>query len=257
MTEAIQLKNMKIGDGMPKICVPMVGPNEKELSREAAALIEAGADMAEWRADFFENIYDVEKVQKTLEAITDILGQLPLIFTIRTKAEGGNLQISTGDYVNIIQKVSQFAQADLLDVEYLQAESQMKSLITGIHQKGGKVIVSHHNFIKTPSKEALLQILMKLEQSGGDIIKLAVMPQTFLDVCNLLKATGAMTTYHTKKPVVTMAMGELGAPSRVLGEVLGSAITFGIVEKASAPGQLPIDQLKEMLELFHQKMYRL
>ncbi len=253
MTEAVQLKNIKIGEGMPKICVPMVGKTKEELCKEAAALLEAGADMAEWRADFFADIYDMEKVRETWTAITDIFGQLPLIFTIRTKAEGGNLQISTGDYVNIIQKVSQFARETLLDVEYFREEGQMKKLIAAIHADGGKVIASSHNFSETPPREALLQMLLRLEASGGDILKLAVMPRTFLDVCSLLKVTKEMTERHTNKPVVTMAMGELGAASRILGEPLGSAITFGVVGKASAPGQLAIRQLKDMLRLFHQK----
>ena len=40
-----------------------------------------------------------------------------------------------------------------------------------------------------------------------------------------------------------MSMGKLGVISRICGEVFGSAVTFGTAGKASAPGQLPANQL--------------
>ena len=52
------------------------------------------------------------------------------------------------------------------------------------------------------------------------------------------------------QPVVTMSMSKLGAVSRITGEVFGSALTFGTVGEASAPGQIPVKQLTEYLEFF-------
>lgn len=254
MTQTVRLKNTLIGAGVPKICVPMVGTDKEELEEEARALVEAKADMAEWRADFFEGIFDENAVKETLAALIDILGQIPLIFTIRTKREGGNLQISTNDYVNINQKVSELGMADLIDVEAMGDEGKMRRLISRIHENNGKVIASNHNFECTPSRKKMLKILKHLERIGGDILKIAVMPKTLFDVWELLELTNDMTVEHTERPVVTMAMGSLGGLSRFSGEVCGSSITFGVVGKASAPGQIPIDELREMMAMFHHEV---
>lgn len=251
MTQTMRLKNVTIGEGVPKICVPMVGQTKAELEQEAMALVQAGADMAEWRADFFEGIFAPGEVRETLEALIDKLGQIPMIFTIRTSEEGGNLQISTKDYVNINQNVSQLGLADLIDVEAARHTGEMRRLIARIHQDGGKVIASSHNFSCTPERKELLKILKTLDGAGGDILKIAVTPSTLFDVWELLECTNEMTVEYTDKPVVTMSMGEKGSLSRFSGEIFGSAITFGVVGKASAPGQIPIEELRELMSMFH------
>lgn len=72
------------------------------------------------------------------------------------------------------------------------------------------------------------------------------MPQKPEDVLKLLTAT-----VHAREtglaPVITMSMSKMGAISRVCGQVFGSAVTFATVEAASAPGQMQIDELRQML----------
>lgn len=67
----------------------------------------------------------------------------------------------------------------------------------------------------------------------------------------LWSATEEMYTNHAKKPIVTMSMSGLGAVSRIAGEPFGSAITFGSAGKASAPGQIPVEDLRKVLEILH------
>ncbi|MGI6070359.1 MAG: type I 3-dehydroquinate dehydratase [Blautia sp.] len=251
MTRSVRLKNILVGEGLPKICVPMVGVDKEELCREAEALVAAGADMAEWRADFFSGLFDQSAVEDILKTIAGILEQIPIIFTIRTAREGSELQISTEDYVNINQKVSELGIADLIDVEALTEEGKMRRLINRIHENGGKVIASSHNFTAAPPKKELFKLMQKLDKAGGDILKIAVMPKTLFDVWELLEATNDMTVEYTEKPVVTMAMGDMGGLSRFSGELFGSSITFGVVGKASAPGQIPIEELRELMGIFH------
>ena len=90
--------------------------------------------------------------------------------------------------------------------------------------------------------------LEKMEQLGADICKVAVMPHTPEDVLTLLSATEERARV-SGVPLITMAMGPLGTVSRVCGELVGSCLTFGTLGAASAPGQLPAQQLAEMLEL--------
>ena len=98
----------------------------------------------------------------------------------------------------------------------------------------------------------MLLYLEEMNQSGADILKLAVMPQNNEDVLSLLKVTDIAQRRFAPKLIVTMSMGKYGMVSRILGEIYGSVITFGLNETASAPGQIPYDKLNKMLEMIHE-----
>ena len=98
MTKPIQIKNLTIGAGIPKICVPLTGTTREKICQEAEDAKKAAADLVEWRADFFEELMNPEACQNVLEALAEILGETPLLFTIRTSEEGGNITISLEDY---------------------------------------------------------------------------------------------------------------------------------------------------------------
>ena len=89
MTKPIQIKNLTIGAGIPKICVPLTGTTREKICQEAEDAKKAAADLVEWRADFFEELMNPEACQNVLEALAEILGETPLLFTIRTSEEGG------------------------------------------------------------------------------------------------------------------------------------------------------------------------
>ena len=115
------------------------------------------------------------------------------------------------------------------------------------------MIASNHHFHETPAQETLLEILTKMDQMGADILKIAVMPQSRKDVLTLLSATEEMDL-RTAKPLITMSMGPVGMISRLCGELFGSALTFGTVGKASAPGQIDAKDLASVLQLIHKSM---
>lgn len=246
--KSIRVGELSIGEGRPKICVPMVGSTREELRREADKIVELKPDLVEWRGDFFGQIDDFTKVKEQLKVIKDRICHIPLLFTFRSQKEGGNKEISVADYVNLNQLVSKTGLADLVDVELFFDKSRGKELISSIQEEGSKVIASNHEFFLTPSVEVMTGRLLEMDVSGADILKLAVMPSNAADVLNLLTATNQMKEL-TQKPVVTMSMGGLGLISRLSGEIFGSAISFGALENASAPGQIPLSELKNMLQL--------
>ena len=94
MTKPIMIKTLSLGDGQPKICVPLTGGTAEELFQEAEKIKEAGADLAEWRADFYEDLSDTDRLVKTMGGIAGILSGIPLLFTVRTEKEGGKAGIS-------------------------------------------------------------------------------------------------------------------------------------------------------------------
>ena len=124
-------------------------------------------------------------------------------------------------------------------------------MVNVAREYGVKVVMSNHDFQKTPPQEEIVARLLKMERVGADISKIAVMPNNKKDVLTLLAATEEMATNYADRPIVTMSMSGTGVLSRLCGEVFGSAITFGAAGKASAPGQLEVGDLKAALELIH------
>lgn len=247
----VQVGNLEIGAGIPKICVPITGRTKEEILDQAREVAKAGPDLVEWRGDFYEDIMDYACVRELFIAIFDILGQIPLLFTFRTDREGGNRQISTEDYVNLNRMVSEIEEVAFIDVEVFMDCPKMRDLIQTIHKNGKVVIGSHHRFDLTPSRPDMISVLKTLEENGADIVKLAVMPKTEEDVRNLIQATSEAVCNELTHPAVTMSMGSLGVSSRITGELFGSSITFGCVGEPSAPGQVPLETLREELESVH------
>lgn len=252
MTKPIMIKNISLGEGQPKICVPLTGKNCEELYAGARKAKEAGADLAEWRADFFEALMDEEKLTEVLKGIAGILAGVPLLFTIRTRAEGGAAEISQEDYQSVNLSAAKSGCADLIDVEVFSCD-RPENLIRKLHDAGTRVIASSHDFQKTDDRDALLKRFLEMDQTEADILKMAVMPEEFDDVAAIMQVTSEMVRKHTEKPVISMAMGGLGSISRIAGENFGSSVTFATAGAASAPGQFPIHELRTMMEALHQK----
>lgn len=246
------VRGLCLGQGRPKICVPLVSRNLPELLQDARELCGLPADLAEWRADCFEGCQDSAAVLKALEALRQVLGDKPLLFTCRTKPEGGNAGLDFPLYRELNLAAARSGHADLLDLELFSApEEELKELIDQMHQLGRIVVVSSHDFEKTPPEEEILRRLLLAKRLGADLPKVAVMPHSQEDVLSLLGAT-LKANRQGAAPVITMSMGALGGISRLSGEVFGSALTFGCARQASAPGQFPAGRLDEILEALHQ-----
>ena len=143
---------------------------------------------------------------------------------------------------------------DLVDIEVFAEEKEVLSLIETAHKYGVKAVGSNHDFAKTPDKEEIVRRLCYMQSIGVDIPKIAVMPQNQHDVLTLLSATEEMASKYADRPIVTISMSGIGTVSRIAGEIFGSAITFGALEKTSAPGQIQAEELKNILEIMHKEL---
>lgn len=256
MYKMLKIKNLIISPGKPAVCVPILGHNEQEIIAETRKIKEINADLAEWRADFFEGVQDKRALLSMLEVILKELKGIPFIFTIRTKEEGGKLAISPLEYIQINQVVCKSNTADMIDIELRVGDELIESIIKSAHENKVKVVVSKHDFAGTPSQIEIVSTLMRMQNLGADIAKMAVMPKSKRDLLTLLAATEEMFTDFAKIPIVTMSMDKEGFASRILGEIFGSAITFGAIRKASAPGQINARELNKILEMIHKSIKR-
>lgn len=250
----VKIKNIEIGSGMPKICVPIVAVSKEDILKEAEYIKTIKADIVEWRADWFENVFDIEKVKEVLSDLSNILGDIPLLFTFRTKKEGGEKEIELEFYADLNIAAANTEFVDMVDVEIFSGDAIVSTIIEAVHSAGKKIIASNHDFFATPDKNDIISRLVKMQNMGADISKIAVMPNSKKDVLTLLAATEEMVSEHATKPVVTMSMGGKGLISRLSGEVFGSAITFGAAKKASAPGQIAVAELYNVLDVIHQSI---
>ncbi len=248
----VQVRNVAIGEGRPKICVPIADVDREGILRTAEKIRSLPVDVAEWRADWYQEVESRKQVLDTAAMLRRELGDIPLLFTFRTDKEGGQRAISGEDYVALNVAVAESGLADLVDVEVFIGKDLAAQIISAAHRACVAVVGSNHDFEKTPEKDELVRRLCWMQQMGADILKIAVMPRSERDVLTLLDATLEMKERHTPQPVVTMSMSGRGVVSRLAGEVFGSAMTFGTAGKASAPGQIDVQVLAEMLKVFGQ-----
>ena len=236
---------------MPKICVPIVGVTKEAILDEARAITKLPADVVEWRIDWFENVFEFDKLEDVLKDLREVLGDMPILMTFRTSKEGGEKAIEDEVYADINIKAAQTGYVDMVDVEVFTGDEIVKKIIDGAHAANVKVVASNHDFFKTPDKDDIVGRLCKMQELGADIPKIAVMPQNKKDVLTLLAATEEMASEHADRPIITMSMAGTGVISRLAGEVFGSALTFGAAAKASAPGQMGVEDLKDVLTKLH------
>ena len=244
----VTIRNCKIGEGRPKVIVPIVEHTETTILKRAAEFSTFPADCVEWRADWFEDVLKPTALARCLHGLRTALGEKLLLVTFRTKAEGGELALTPEQYDAFCAAVCASGCADLLDIEFFPAGERLAELIALAHKADVKVVCSSHDFHKTPSCTELVARMVAMQKAGADLPKLAVMPTCRADVLTLLAATAEMADHHPETPVITMSMGALGAVSRLCGEAFGSAMTFANPGTASAPGQVPLDVVNAVLD---------
>jgi 3-dehydroquinate dehydratase-1 len=236
------------GGRLPAVCVPLVARTADALQAEARAAAAAGPDLLEWRVDFFDAIADTAAVVAVARSLRSATG-LPLLFTRRSVREGGQtIPLDEPAVLALQQAVCAGGAADLLDVEMEADPAHVAAMRAATAAAGIGLVLSFHDFQRTPPAQALLARYRQAAALGADLAKIAVMPQSPADVLTLLQATLAASG-ELAIPVAGMAMGGLGAVSRVAGGAFGSALTFGVGQAASAPGQLPVAGLRAALDL--------
>lgn len=253
----IVVRKVKIGEGIPKICLPIVGHTQYEITSQAMTIASLKPDIVEFRADWYDECTDKENLIEMLSLIRKLIDTTPLLFTFRTVNEGGIHKVEKSEYLRINQIAIESGLIDMIDIELMITEnSEIKDLINLAHENNIVVLLSNHDFDKTPEKKELISRMEKMISLGADIPKIAVMPNSNKDVISLLDLTDTFHTKYPDYPIVTMSMDGRGVISRLAGEIFGSAITFGCARKASAPGQIEAGELSMALKILHNNLYQ-
>lgn len=252
-TECVKVRGIELGKGMPKICVPIVAKTEYEILAQGEQIMRKQPDCIELRIDWFLGVSNIEQVLHVLKSLREIIGETVLLFTFRSDREGGERAITCEAYQHLCETVCRSGYIDLLDVEAFMQENLLSGICKMARGNGVNVVASNHDFVKTPEESDMLERLQFMEEQGADILKLAVMPQKERDVLTLLSATLKYHEMGGVKPIIMMSMKDMGMISRLAGETFGSAMTFATVGRASAPGQIPIDEARQILTVLHRE----
>lgn len=220
----IKLGDLELIEGRPVVAVSFTDVDSKEDLAHAKA---AGVQIAELRIDLFARF----SVDYVLAQIGRLSG-LPTVATVRIAAEGGGWTASEGERIALYQAVLPLV--DAIDVE-LQADRTLAVLAPLAKSQGKLLIVSHHDFDKTPSYETLADVARRAQDAGADIVKIAASIVSDADIDTL----GRLLSEPAAPNLVVIGMGEHGAPTRLLFPGRGSLFTFAAKgDRSTAPGQL-------------------
>ena len=140
VSDIVEVRGVKIGEGIPKIIVPIVGKTREEILEAAASFKDVRMDIVEWRADWFEDVFDPEIVKDVLKELRIALGNTPILFTFRTSKEGGEKAIGEKAYEELNIGAAQTGLVDLVDVEAFTGDEIVRRIIVAAHRAGVKVV---------------------------------------------------------------------------------------------------------------------
>lgn len=250
MPKELVIKGKVIGKGKPLICVPVMCSDTDDILLEFQRLVNLKIDMIEWRVDAFAHADDLNEIRKVLKSIAPIIGESIFVFTFRSKNQGGLLSYTKEQIEDIHEVAAESKIVDFIDIEFFESAHATKE-IKKLQKMGAHTISSHHDFEETPSASVIEALLSQMNESGTDIVKLAVMPNSPEDVLMLLQETLNFHRVYPSRPLITMSMDAPGGISRISGEIFGSCVTFATAGCASAPGQLPADDVDRLLTILH------
>jgi 3-dehydroquinate dehydratase I len=200
---------------------------------DVKGLVRRGADLLEIRLDLFSG-----PAEETLGYVAEVRNAVgvPLLGTVRETAKNRKARVEI--FRLLVQLV------DIVDIEI---DAPIRGAVIAMARKARTtVIVSEHDFAKTPSDTRLMSIAREAKKAGADIVKIAAMARSADDTARMLGFCRRCPT-----PAIAIAMGDYGTISRVLAPLFGSLVTYGSVGKAVAPGQLPLDDLVSELRRYY------
>ena len=215
-----------------------VMPRSLEEAQALDATRYLDADIIEWRADYLPK----EAILQVAPAIFEKFAGRELVFTLRTRSEGGEIELSPEEYIHLIKEVAQFYQPDYIDFEYYSYKDVFEEMLDFPN-----LVLSYHNFQETP--ENMMEILSELTILNPKLVKVAVMAHTEQDVLDLMNYTRGFKTLNPEQEYVTISMGKVGKVSRITADVTGSSWSFASLDEASAPGQISLASMKKIREI--------
>lgn len=244
-------RGVTLGEGMPKIAVPVMGRSPQGLRLAAARAAEAGADVVELRLDSLAPMPSLLQTLEACAAVREGMGEsIPLLLTLRTRRDGGAGAEDVQAYAGLLCAAAQARCCDALDCELSAGEAAFRQIAGAAHAAGVSLVGSSHAFEPLFDLRAAGEWIRRQRAWGADVCKAAVMVE---DAAQALDAAREMLRAgrETGAPLIAICMGGAGRFTRVCAEALGSCLTFATAGEASAPGQWDAKALRPLLTALH------
>lgn len=248
-SQPIQAGPTLLGGEQPVICSPLVGKNFEDIKTEAKTVKALNPDMVEVRADYWDFIEDTDKAIEALQAIRNIIGDTPILLTVRVAEERGFKKVDQKSKFAFYKKAAALKLPNLIDVELVYGADTIKNLKKDLN--GVPVVVAYHDLKGTPSSEEIANILKKEIDAGGDVAKIVVKPNSQADVLRFLNGTLEFRTKNPAHPVIASASGQEGRITRLAGGLFGIDLTFASGVKGSNPWQMPVQTVQEINKVIY------
>ena len=197
----------------------------------------AAADLVEWRADALPR----EAILQVAPAVFEKCAGKEVIFTVRTKREGGQLELADQDYVDLLKEVAALYQPDYIEFAYHAYRSVFEQMLDFPN-----LVLSYYNAIETPDN--FMELMSEMTSLSPAVVKMAVTAQTAQDVLDVMNYTRGFKTLHTEQQFATISMGSLGTLSRLAGQLTGSCWTFAYLDQPTTQGQLSLTKTRKILD---------
>lgn len=247
----------------PALIVSLTGISLLELETQYRRL-PPEIDIIEWRVDKILQHSQISEVENIAKSLGNFIQQ-PILATVRTATEGGDIMLSSKEYLQVVDRLAEIEEIAIIDLE-LSEQNYREALSFRAQEMREKNIVnifSKHFFDPEQSSKLLQQgmarILDEAFAYGADIAKLAIWINNIEDLLKLLQQTFTYHKLYPERKILLIGMGEVGRSSRLIGGIFGSCATFAAnasgetqeIKLSSAPGQLPADLVYQVLQLLH------
>jgi 3-dehydroquinate dehydratase-1 len=235
MTLPLRIGDVSLGD-VPRIAVPLC---DDDPAGDVAAVRHL-ADLIELRVDCFAAL-DAAHVCDVIRQVRRS-GTLPIIGTVRWAQEGGRAPLADDERAGLYAAI-----LPLVDAVDVELRSPLRDRVVREAQAQGRLsIVSYHDFGAVPPFYELEGLVDEADAAAASILKVAAAAASLADVRRLLE----FTLRHRERGLVTIALGAVGAVSRLVFPLAGSLFTFAHHRTPSAPGQLPLAEMRAELSKY-------
>ena len=219
-----------------KVCVTIAASSPAKVFSELKRAL-AKSDYAELRLDFLKP----SQIPFCLNLVRDHLNRC--VCTLRPTTEGGKFSGSEKERISILKLISEF-DPYLVDVEYNTLKKN-KGLEKYLKSAKTRILVSWHDFTKTPNEQTLRTMFKKMSRFSNNV-KIVTTAKNISDMIRVLSLYKVRTRNVN---LISFAMGDYGRMSRILCTKLGSPYTYVSLGKPIAPGQFSLKEMKHILSL--------
>lgn len=230
------------------LCIPVMPIDYQQLGLELMQLENINFELLELRLDYFKDEISKNNVEKMITTIKKQLPNTDIIATIRTKKHGGKKVMTNKEYTQAIEMIAELEGIDFIDLEFQDRYEQDLYLSEAIKNRKKKVIISYHDIIKTPSKEELKEIFIKMEHLKPEVVKIVTTANSHHDTINVIDTAFEITNTSKQKKLI-IAMSDYGKITRLASDLLGNYFTFAKNNTASASGQIDCKLMNQILEV--------